>query len=64
MWKVGSSKRPAIVSRHKWETVEGIKALAETYKITTYELSGLASKMNLGQPAINYAKKLISEYDL
>lgn len=64
MWKVGSSKRPAIVSKHKWETIEGIKALAETYKITTYELSGLARKMNLEQPAINYAKQLISEYNV
>lgn len=62
MWEVGASKRPAIVSKHKWETVEAIKALAEIYGMTTYELSGMTTKMNLEYPGKMYAQHLIEEH--
>lgn len=62
MWNIGASKRPAVSSGHKWETVEAIKDLAEIYGITTYELSGMANKMELKTPGQTYAKYLIEEY--
>jgi endonuclease IV len=64
MWQVGASKRPLISAGAQIETVQAVEDLANYYGIHTYELSGMANKMNLQYPGKTWLKSLIKEYSV
>lgn len=64
MWNIGASKRPSMSSGAQMETVQAVEDLAHYYGITTYELSGMANKMNLSYQGQQQLKYLIEKHNV